>query len=376
MSSPRIAFFCASFLEPEMWHIYRQIKALNNTFVLCQKRKNEADFPFDGLHVIPRSNLRFVGRFMEDIIGAPWQIGGGEVQKILTILEEEKAQILHVFFGNVAIHLLPLLRKCPIPIVVSFHGADVAGGRMTSAGREALTEVFTLAERVGCRSEALRRDLIDLGCPSNKIRLLRTIIPQVEGELPRFPENGAWRLLQACRLIEKKGVDASLWAFAKFANTHPDAEFTIAGEGPKKERLEKLATELGIAEKVKWVGFLSQSALQDTLRRTHLFLHPSKTTGDGDREGIPNAMLEAMAAGVPVLATEHGGIPEAVTNGSEGFLVPEGDIPQLSAALEKLTADPVRYSEMSRAAFDRIHREFSTEAQTANLEKIYSELLP
>ncbi|MEO8207221.1 MAG: glycosyltransferase, partial [Chthoniobacterales bacterium] len=203
--SPRIAFFCATFLEPEMWHVYRQIEALKESkpLVLCQKRKNESTFPFDGVRVILRGSCRFVGRFLEGLTGEPWQIGSGEVNKILSILENERAEVLHVFFGNVAIHMLPLLRKCPLPIVVSFHGADVAGGRMTSGAREALAEVFSLAERVGCRSEALQRDLIALGCPSNKIRILRTIVPQPACDFPRFPENGTWRLVQACRLIEK-----------------------------------------------------------------------------------------------------------------------------------------------------------------------------
>ncbi|MEO6052908.1 MAG: glycosyltransferase [Chthoniobacterales bacterium] len=377
-SSPRIAFFCSTFLEPEMWHIYRQVEALKSSkpLVLCQKRKNAETFPFGDIDVIPRGNFRFLGRFFEGLTGEPWQIGSGEVKSILDILENKQAQVLHVFFGNVAIHLLPLLRKCPIPIVVSFHGADVAGGRMTSGMREALTEVFSLAERVGCRSEALQRDLEALGCPSNKIRIIRTVIPQPACEFPRFPENGGWRIVQACRLIEKKGVDATLWAFAKLLNTHPNAELTIAGDGPEKVRLHQLATDLGIASKVKWPGFLSQADLQEILNKAHLFIHPSKTTSDGDREGIPNAMLEAMAAGVPVIATRHGGIPEAVTDGCEGLLVPEGDNAQLGTALESITSDLSRYAEMSRAAYERIHRDFSTEAQTTNLEKIYSELVP
>ncbi|MEO8825730.1 MAG: glycosyltransferase [Chthoniobacterales bacterium] len=363
-----------------MWHIYRQILALKNftPVVLTQKRKNAETFPFEPLHLIPRDKWRFLGRFFEKhITGLPWQLSESETSAMLQILRGEDAKILHVFFGNVAVHLLPLLRNSPVPIVVSFHGADVAGGRISPQIQKTLEEIFARAALIGCRSRALGDDLVKLGCPAEKLRVFRTLIPQKTVYEPRTPpENGAWRILQACRLIEKKGLDLSLRAFAEFSKTHPEAEFFIAGEGPEKEKLQKLAEELKITEKVHLVGFLSQPRLQELFRKTHLFLHPSRVTEEGDREGIPNAMLEAMAEGLPIIATEHGGIPEAATNEVEGFIVPENDVPALVNALGILAKDDNRYQEMSKAAFARIHREFSSAAQAANLEKIYGELLP
>jgi glycosyltransferase involved in cell wall biosynthesis len=108
---------------------------------------------------------------------------------------------------------------------------------------------------------------------------------------------------------------------------------------------------------------------------SHLFLHPSEVGADGDREGVPNALLEAMASGLPVCATQHGGIPEAVQHGVSGLLVPEGDADALAAQMLGLTESPEWYSEMSAAAAKRVADEFELGAQTRRLEGIYSEVI-
>jgi glycosyltransferase involved in cell wall biosynthesis len=106
-----------------------------------------------------------------------------------------------------------------------------------------------------------------------------------------------------------------------------------------------------------------------------MFLHPSEEGPDGDREGVPNAMLEAMASGLPVVATSHGGIPEAVENGKSGLLVPEQSPAELAQAMLTLAGDPERYRAMSLAAVQRIRQEFDLARQARLLEAIYSEAL-
>ena len=84
------------------------------------------------------------------------------------------------------------------------------------------------------------------------------------------------------------------------------------------------ARELGVGDRVFFPGFVSQSELRELFYGSHIFLHPSERGADGNQEGVPNSMLEAMASRLPVLATEHGGIPEAIEHGQSGILVPEG----------------------------------------------------
>ena len=127
-----------------------------------------------------------------------------------------------------------------------------------------------------------------------------------------------WRLVQAGRLIEKKGFATSLRAFAEFASHYPEATLTIAGEGPLQQQLQSQARDLGITNKVFFRGFISQKELRELFYSSHIFLHPSETGADGNQEGVPNSMLEAMASGLPVFATIHGGIPEAIENDRSG----------------------------------------------------------
>ena len=227
------------------------------------------------------------------------------------------------------------------------------------------------------RSESLAARLIALGADRGKIRLHRTGIPLAE--IPFIqraaPEDGAWRCVQASRLIPKKGLPTALQAFAEFAKVFAKATFTIAGEGPQLGELQSLAATLGMADRVRFVGFLAQEKLRALYADSHLFLHPSELGENGDQEGVPNAMLEAMASGLPVVATNHGGIPEAVENGISGLLTPERDHAALAQSLLTLARDSARYAQMSAAAAARVRAEFDLDAQTRVLEGIYREAI-
>ena len=185
--------------------------------------------------------------------------------------------------------------------------------------------------------------------------------------------DGAWRLLQACRLIPKKGVATTLCAFAIFQKRFPKAELNIAGKGPLQRHLEELAEELGISRKVHFHGFVSQADLLDLYAQSHLFLHPSETPPDENQEGIPNSVLEAMSTGLPVAATRHGGIPEAVEHGRSGLLVEERDFEALADAMKEITRSPHTFREMGLLGSEYIAANFEQGAQIRQLESHYDE---
>jgi colanic acid/amylovoran biosynthesis glycosyltransferase len=381
VETPPVAVqYCATFLKPEMLHIYRQITGLRAwaPFVICQKREEKARFPFpeDALAILPKPATHELRRiWVKQIRRRPVMIYRSEARRIAAKIEEVHGRVLHVYFGNIGVHLLPLLRQCPVPVIVSFHGADAGVDMDRPAWRESVREMFSLARLVLARSKALGERLLALGCPYEKLRIHRTGIP-----LERFPfrpriapADGAWNLFQACRLIPKKGLPTALRAFAKFAATHPLSTFTIAGEGPLLQELTALAAELGVADKVRFPGFLAHEALAAELAAAHIFLHPSEIGPDGNQEGVPNSMLEAMSTGLPVAATRHGGIPEAVEEEVSGYLVAEHDRSALAEALEKLAADPARYTAMGAAAAKAVTDGFEQGAQARVLEGLYTE---
>ena len=363
-----------------MLHIYRQITSLKRVepFVIAQKSEEADRFPIDRIAVVGKPATHFARRFwFKQLREAPWQISSSEVRKLLAILEREKAELLHIYFGHIAVHLLPLIQAWPKPSLVSFHGADVMVDLDKPAYRAATQQMLEAVRLVLVRSESLGRALINLGCAAGKIRLQHTGIPV--NEIPfrprESPQNGAWKFVQACRLIAKKGLRVSLRAFARFAARHPASTFTIAGEGPLRNELGELAAARGVADKVFFPGFISQTQLRELFYQSHIFLHPSEVGGDGNQEGVPNSMLEAMASGLPVFATEHGGIPEAIENGRSGILVQERDDEALAAALLERTANPEGLAAMARNGAEVVCKRFEQTGQTHQLEDYYLETI-
>ena len=375
-----VASYCSSFLKSEMLHIYRQLRALRgvDTFVVTKEVQNAERFPFDRIEIIPkrRTNLLVHG-WLKFVERRPPIVYRGEYQTLDSLLERHGADLMHIYFGHTGVHLLPFIEQWDKPCVVSFHGADVARKPEIKDYAGKLRRLFNAVPLVFARSQSLVDRLVHLGCPPEKLRINRTGIPL--NEFPFVdrepPQDGKWRVVQACRLIPKKGVATSLRAFAIFKKDNPGAEFFIAGKGPLQSELEMLAGGLGILRDVHFVGFLPQPKLLKLYASSHLFLHPSEISPNQDQEGVPNSVLEAMATGLPVVATRHGGIPEAVDHGRTGFLVAEEDHVGLANAMQLITSSPTLLKQMGERAHAAVVERFGQDAQIDQLESFYEEAI-
>ena len=359
-----------------MLHIYRQITGLRRCapVVIAQKRENAKRYPFEPVHIVPKAPTHFLRRFwFRQLRDQPWRISDPELRALQTVLTETGARLLHIYFGQIAVHLLPLIRAWKNPSIVSFHGADVMVDMNKPAYRKATLRMLDAVTLVLVRSESLQRALVELGCDPKKIEIQRTGIPLQEFPFREraVPNNGEWRFVEAGRLIEKKGLPVTLRAFSTFSKQHPNATLTIAGEGPLLTELKNLARELAVTDRVSFTGFVSQEQLREIYYRSHIFLHPSQTGRDGNQEGVPNSMLEAMATGLPAFATEHGGIPEAIENGVSGVLVPERDAEALGRALLNAAQNPGLLSRIGQAGGDAVRKNFDQSTQARRLEEIY-----
>ena len=362
-----------------MLHIYRQVTGLRRyeTFIVAKERTSAERFPFSDIEMVPRKPRKnFIRRFwLKHVRKLPALYYRGEMQGLMRIFRRRQADLMHIYFGHTGVHLLPFIKGWGKPCVVSFHGADVMPREDQPQYEGQLRELLQVTPLVLARSLSLAERLKELGCPAEKIRLNRTGIPLADYPLQdrRTPADGEWHFVQACRLIPKKGIATALTAFAGFLQKYPHARFTLAGEGPMKREIEELARGLGIAKAVELRGFLGQAELARLYGEAHFFVHPSEMTADMNQEGVPNSMLEAMATGLPVLATLHGGIPEAVENGRTGLLVPERDDAGLLRAMLDLAAQPDRAFTMGRAASESVRVEFEQGKQIEKLESYYDE---
>ena len=379
---PTVACYCQDFLKSDMQHIHRQIVSLKRwqPTIITQKRENAAQFPFPSkakrLTVLPPLRWKnFRRAWHQHVLRTPLTIPASRVQRLLYETMRHDAAVCHIFFGHIGVQLLPFIAASVRPVIVSFHGADAGIDSQKPAWTHALRQVFRHSTLILARSAALLTDLTNLGCPPEKLRLQRTGIPlDAWPYIPRtVPADGAWHFLQACRLVPKKGLRTTLRAFTQIAQHYPLATLTLAGDGPLLPELRAAAAATGLAHRIHFPGFLDQAALKEKIGAAHVFFHPSETPPDGNREGVPNAMLEAMASGLPVLATHHGGIPEAITHRHTGLLTPERDHHALAASALALLADPTAYQQMGKAAAASVSENFERHTQTALLETYYDQ---
>src|SRR5215471_2919647 len=263
-----------------MLHIYRQVTGLRRVrpHVIAQKRENAEKFPFAKIDVVPKPAAHFFRRlWFRQIFNKPWQLSVSEVRQILSVMDRERARLLHIFFGHIAVHLLPLIRAWPKPSIVSFHGADVLVDMEKPAYRKATKQMLEAVTRVFVRAASLKRAVVELGCDDSKIDIVRTGIPLHEFPFREreFPTDGEWRFLQASRLIQKKGLATTLHAFTDFLEHYPKATLTIAGEGPMLTELKELTRKLKIDKRVALPGFMVPEKLREVYYASHIFLHPS-----------------------------------------------------------------------------------------------------
>lgn len=195
-------------------------------------------------------------------------------------------------------------------------------------------------------------------------------------DLSRFPKNTRQRrgqdvvILSVCRLVEKKGVDVLLEALARLP-AGLRWQFVHAGGGPLKERLKRKAAALGIGERIKWRGPLPQPELLELYRTADIFALASRVARDGDRDGLPNVLMEAQSQGLPCVATRVSAIGELLRDGIDGLLVGENDPRSLADALAALIASPARRRALGEAGEARVRAHFALER---NLERLAERL--
>jgi colanic acid/amylovoran biosynthesis glycosyltransferase len=379
-SKPVIASYCTYFLKAEMQHIYRQITGLVDfqTFIITKFRQNADVFPFRDVEKLSPVGQGLIRRgYLKYLQRTPALIYRGEYEAARKILIRRDPALMHIYFGNTGVHLLPLIRRWDRPCIVSFHGMDVQNRPEEKGYEQRLRDLLQLVPLVLVRSQSIADRLQQLGCNPDKIRMNRTGIPL--GGFPfverSFPADGRWSLVQACRLVPKKGLFTTLEAFSLFRRTYASAHLTIAGDGPLYEPIKKRIRELQIDGSVTLTGFVDQPRLRSLFEQAHLFVHPSYTTEDGNQEGVPNSMLEAMATGLPIVATRHGGIPEAVEDGRQGYLVAEQETARLAAVLGHLASDRELWRQFGKAASAKVSETFEQSRQVNRLEAAYRETL-
>jgi colanic acid/amylovoran biosynthesis glycosyltransferase len=296
-------------------------------------------------------------------------------------LREEDARLLHYHYLTDARFLLGVRRRLDLPAIVSGYGYDVSSfpNALHGLGRRYLKPVIAEFDGFLAMSEDMKADMQALGVPVEKVVVHYY---GTDTRRFRFPERDYDRrpplsILCCSRLTRAKGIHLALRALRRIEGAIADGfRMTIVGEGPLRSELERMVGEYGWSDRVTFAGHVPYTSedLVAFFRGADLFAHPSITV-DGLKEGIPGTIVEAMAAGLPVIATRHAGIPAVIDSGVHGLLVEEHDQDGLAGALEALLTDVQLRRRLGTAAAARAAEELELNVRTAALERIYDRFL-
>jgi colanic acid/amylovoran biosynthesis glycosyltransferase len=179
----------------------------------------------------------------------------------------------------------------------------------------------------------------DLGCNPDKISVMRVPIDMAHCDSISTPKRDPNLLITVCRLHPIKGLDVAIDAFSKLERRYPDLRFEIIGDGVLREKLERQVSSLGLSGKIRFLGSMGNRDVLERVAGAGLFILPSVMASNGDRDGIPTSLIEAMYLRTPVVGSDLSGIPELIADGRNGFLVNSGDPDDLARRVESLLSD-------------------------------------
>ncbi len=280
-----------------------------------------------------------------------------------------RPDLLHAHFASGGRSALTLARSLRVPLIVTLHGSDVTTRQLKKDLYKRLCDEAALFL---CVSRFIRDRAIDAGFPGEKL-LVHYIGVDCSQFFPTDEVQTSEEILFVGRLVEKKGCEYLLRAMEYVQRVRHASEVVIVGDGPLRPQLEKLAGRLKL--RCLFTGTLPTSSIRAALRRARVFCLPSVTAANGDSEGLPTVLAEAQAMGIPVVATNHAGIPEIISHEMNGFLTQERDHEALSLVLCRILEDRELWDRFHLNAAKHIGEHFNLKTQTEKLEGIYGSVI-
>jgi glycosyltransferase involved in cell wall biosynthesis len=274
------------------------------------------------------------------------------------LFQRQRIDVVLAEFGPTGVFVMNACRELGLPLVVHFHGFDVSVRRVLEQYAADYLLMFRQASALVAVSRVMQRRLIGMGAPSEKVHCNPC---GVDCELFRGarPAESPPLVLAVARFVEVKGPQLTLAAFAEVLRQCPEARLRMIGDGPLLGECRKLAVSLAIEHAVTFLGSQPHHVVADEMRKARLFAQHSIQAASGAIEGMPVAILEAGASGLPVVSTYHGGIPDIIIPDETGLLVKERDVAEMARQMHRLLSTPEWAGALGRAARRRIEMHFS-----------------
>lgn len=288
---------------------------------------------------------------------------------VASFLKSSGARVALVETGLMGAFVHEACEQAALPYVVHFHGMDAFAHELLARWRERYTNFFRTGERFVAVSKAMQAQLIKLGAPADRAVLapygVSTALPHRAD-----PANAGPQFIAVGRFVEKKAPHLTLQAFAAVHRLVPAAKLVMIGDGPLLRPCQEWVAKNGLANAVTFAGVQSREEVSRRMAASAVFVQHSVTAANGDSEGLPLAVLEAGAHGLAVVSTLHAGIPDAVRDRVDGFLVAEKDIKGMAAAMLRLARDPALAAQFGASFRQRVEEEYSRKRSIRRLQDL------
>lgn len=316
-------------------------KNFSETFVNVHKEKIDADVKFYYFNSLPTKLEGYGELIRHDIVSRirrKFDIGLGpkhfnDTQKALyRSLKVNKIEVVMAEFGTTAADSLEVIKALNIPLVVHFHGFDAHQHDVVERYKTAYLKVFDYASSIVVVSNKMKQMLISLGAPDEKLYYNPCAPSSHFNEIKRKVTNRN-SILFVGRLVDKKGVMQLVESFASLARIKEDARLILVGDGVLRDKIVNFTTSLNFDQPIIFKGRLNKNEVKTLMANSFAYSQHSLTAPNGDSEGTPVAIMEAAAAGMPVVSTRHAGIADVLMDGVTGYLVEEHDTQGMGEAL-------------------------------------------
>lgn len=290
------------------------------------------------------------------------------------VVKQEQPDLIHGHFGLDSYRLKEVKNHFNLPFIVNFYGYDVLRLPQEFGWKWRYRRLAKEADLYFVGSEDMKHNVIDLGFPADKIRVLKLgmNLDQIEFQLRQ--EAGP-RLMMVGRMVEKKGFEYAIKAVDHLKRAGRKVTLDLYGDGELRSDLENLARELQVESRIQFHGQTENQVVFDELYHHDILLVPSVQPEDGDREGIPQTTVEGMATGIPVVTSDHGGLPELVDTEETGIRVPARDPHALCEAVQTYLDRPELVSKVSKNGRERVEQEHHISKQVDKAERWYESIL-
>jgi glycosyltransferase involved in cell wall biosynthesis len=284
-------------------------------------------------------------------------------------LRREDVSVVLAEFGHTGAKLQDACAVADIPLVVHFHGYDAYSTAILEKYGASYRRMFSTCAAVVAVSEDMKRQLLRLGVPAEKL-VLNSYGVDCERFAGARPGSAPPAFVAVGRFVEKKGPHLTLLAFRKVLQSCPEARLRMVGDGPLLAVCRDIVKGADLAGSVELPGALSHAEVAECLRSARAFVQHSVRSSTGDSEGTPVAVLEACAAGLPVVATRHAGITEAVIDGTTGFLVEERAVDSMAERMIELARAPRLADRLGRAGREHMRAHYTIDQNISGLWQI------